>query len=178
MWLETERLYLRAIKADDLDALFSIYGDPATNLFNPAGPYPDINKASAVLAERLAHWEEHGFGIWAISLRTGPEKIIGFGGLSLMHCAGLPINNLGYRFATEAWGKGLATEFSVAAVKYGFTVLKLAEISAVVRAHHLASQKVLLKSGLRYTKEVCDVENAPASLLFTLSAEQWRNNLK
>jgi hypothetical protein len=48
--LYTERLCLRPVGGADLDELFRIYSDPETNIFNPAGPYPDIGYARAVLA--------------------------------------------------------------------------------------------------------------------------------
>lgn len=55
-------------------------------------------------------------------------------------------------------GKGLATEFAIGAMRYGFEVLKLVEMSAVVRANHLASQKVLEKAGMRYINDIADVK--------------------
>lgn len=172
--VETKRLQLRPVTETDAQTLFSIYGDPATNQFNPAGPYPSLQHAETVLERWLTHWRDKGFGNWAIALRENPEQIIGFGGLSISRYADITINNLGYRFATDAWGKGLATEFSLSVVHYGFETLGLSEISAVVRGNHLASQKVLMKTGLTYSREVDDVKNAPPSLLFTLSRDDWR----
>ncbi|WP_228288804.1 GNAT family N-acetyltransferase, partial [Klebsiella quasipneumoniae] len=110
MHIETHRLRLRPVMAEDVADLYRIYGDPATNTFNPAGPYPDIDYASTVIQRWLAHWHDRGFGNWAISARDAPEKIIGFGGLTIRRYNDVTLNNLGYRFATEAWGKGLATE--------------------------------------------------------------------
>lgn len=176
MRVETKRLCLRPVMASDADDLFKIYGDPATNLFNPAGPYPDIHHAKTVLNRWLTHWENNGFGNWAISLRTNPENIIGFGGLSILSYADMSINNLGYRFAEEVWGKGLATEFSECAVRYGFIDIKLTEISAVVRGNHLASQKVLQKTGLKYIRDIDDVKDAPPSLLYSLTRDDWLRN--
>lgn len=173
MQLQPSRLNLRPVTASDLDDLFRIYGDPATNTFNPTGPYPDIRHAQTVLARWISHWETHRFGNWAISLQDSPERIIGFGGLSISSYADILIYNLGYRFATEAWGKGLATEFSKNSVRYGFVELKLTEISAVVRGNHLASQKVLRKAGLQYLREIHDVKDAPPSLLFSLTHSEW-----
>ena len=166
---DRSRLYLRRVNASDIDDLFRIYGDPATNTFNPAGPYPDISHARNVMARWLNHWENYRFGNWAISLKENPDRIIGFGDT--------PIMNLGYRFSTESWGKGLATEFAKYAVGYGFDVLKLAEISAVVRPNHLASQKILTKAGLRFSRNIHDVKNEPASMLFTVTLDEWNNAL-
>lgn len=50
--------------------------------------------------------------------------------------------------------------------------------SAVVRENHLASQKVLQKSGLRYVKEIHDVKDAPPSLLYSISVDEWLRNLE
>ncbi len=176
MLIETKRLHLRPVVASDVADLFKIYGDPATNIFNPAGPYPDIHYAKNVLERWIDHWENSGFGNWTISLRVNPEMIIGFGGLSILSYADTSINNLGYRFATEAWGKGLATEFSEYAVRYGFEEVKLTEISAVVRGNHLASQKVLQNIGLRYISDIYDVKDAPPSLFYSLTLNEWLEN--
>lgn len=72
-----------------------------------------------VMNRWLDHWQTHSFGNWAISLLTNPEKIIGFGGLGIRNYDDIVINNLGYRLSTEAWGKGLATEFAIYAIKFG-----------------------------------------------------------
>lgn len=68
--IDTHRLHLRPVMASDVDDLYRIYGDPATNTFNPAGPYPNIDYAEVVLRRWLAHWQTHGFGNWAISMRN------------------------------------------------------------------------------------------------------------
>jgi len=85
------------------------------------------------------------------------------------------MNNLGYRFATEVWGQGLATEFSQYSLRYGFEQLQLNEISAVVRPQHQASQKVLIESGLNYSGGINDIVDAEPSLLFRLSHPDWLN---
>lgn len=54
------RLRLRPPAEDDLARLFAIYGDAATNTFNPAGPLPDVGRAQALLAGCLAQWRECG----------------------------------------------------------------------------------------------------------------------
>ena len=82
MIIQTNRLYLRPVISSDVNDLFKIYGDPATNTFNPAGPYPDIGHAQMVMNRWLDHWQTHSFGNWAISPLTNPEKIIGFGDVS------------------------------------------------------------------------------------------------
>jgi len=176
MQTPSPRLTIRPVSLFDVDDLFRIYGDPATHTFNPTGVYPDIAHARTVIERWLAHWQTHAFGNWAISLRDAPQKVIGFGGLTISTYVGININNLGYRFATEAWGQGLATEFSQYTVRYGFEQLLLDEISAIVRPQHQASQQVLLKSGLKYVGEIQDIANAEPSLMFHLSHHDWLNS--
>lgn len=178
MQLTSERLLLRPIKNTDIDDLFRIYGDPATNNFNPAGPYPDKQYAESVLTRWLEHWNKHDYGHWAISYHESPVEVIGFGGVTLRNFQNMSIHNLGYRFTTQTWGKGLATEFSRRIIRFGFDDLKLKSISATVRENHLASINVLIKSGLRQAGTVNDVPNAPASLMFTLTADDYRAGLK
>lgn len=171
MIIETERLYLRPVAAGDADALYAIYGDPLTNLFNPAGPYPNIDFAQTILAGWLGQWPLHGFGHWAVSLCTAPAEVIGFGGLSRRKVDETRNINLGYRFSTSAWGKGLATEFALASLAFGFDQLKLNEISALVRENHLASRHVLEKIGMRRVGGISEMENGVGSVVYTLCRE-------
>lgn len=171
MHLQSERLILRPAAASDIDALFRIYGDPATNMFNPAGPHANIEHSRQVLDGWLEHLQHYGFGNWAISLRENPTHVIGFGGLRIVEYPDCTVNNLGYRFATEAWGKGFATEFSLLAIDYAFNTLKLEELVGVVRKNHLASQKVLQKCGLTLMREIDDVPGEEPSLMFMLRRE-------
>lgn len=176
MDLYSARLHIRPVLPSDADSLFDIYGDPATNLFNPAGPYPDLVYAKKVLSHWLTHWDTHGFGNYAIALQSAPAAIIGFGGLSFHTYAGMTIHNLGYRFAVSAWGKGLATEFARRILDYGFTDLQFAEISAVARANHTDSQNVLMKVGMDFIQVIPDTGDAPPRWLYTLTADQWRRD--
>ena len=61
MHLQTERLILRPVAVTDLDALYRIYGDPATNTFNPAGPHADIEHSRRELTGWLAHQQTYGY---------------------------------------------------------------------------------------------------------------------
>lgn len=174
MHFTSSRLLLRPVIPGDADCLFRIYGDPQTQQFNPAGPYPSLDYARETLRSWLEHSNQPGFGHWAIILQENPQEIIGFGGLTPRVVCGYHINNLGYRFATQWWGKGLATEFARAVVAWGFEQGKLNEISAVIRPGHSASQHVLEKTGFHFERKVADPEYHSARLFFTLTQAQWR----
>ncbi|TGC64039.1 GNAT family N-acetyltransferase [Salmonella enterica subsp. enterica serovar Wilhelmsburg] len=173
MALNSQRLLLKPVQQSNLDDLFRIYGDPATNTFNPSGPFPDIHYAESVLKEWLQHWKDNNFGYWAISTQNVPDKVIGFGGISVKNYANMVINNLGYRLETASWGQGYATELSKFIIQYGFMTLLLPEISATVRKNHQASKNVLLKSEMQYIREIADANGASPSLFFTLKKMEW-----
>lgn len=174
--LATKRLLLRNVAAGDADDLFRIYGDPCTHTFNPAGPWPSVDYTRQRLAGWITEHEQYGYGNWAIALRDTPERIIGFAGITLRELDGIPTYNLGYRFAPDAWGKGIASEFCQFALGYAFNTLGLHEITAVVRPAHLASQRVLEKSGMIKTATVNDVPGAEPSLVYRLSVTQWHEH--
>jgi RimJ/RimL family protein N-acetyltransferase len=162
----TARLILRPPCPDDLADLFAIYGDPDTNRFNPAGPLTDISQAASMLEEWIGHWQEKGFGVWAIATREAPESIIGFGGLSMRMYLDEALLNLGYRFAVSAWGKGYATELSVESLDYGFVERGVEQIFAVVRPAHQASIRVLEKIGMQRIGSLDDVPGQAPSLVY------------
>jgi RimJ/RimL family protein N-acetyltransferase len=172
LW-ESERLLYRYTTPADLDDLFRIYGDPETHKFNPRGPHPDIEYSRDALERTLKIYREHGFGDWTISEKSSPDRVIGFGGVFVSQFDGRQTNNLGYRFAPDAWGKGYATELALRALRYGFEDVGLSEIVGVVREHHLASRRVLEKAGLTFLKKVYDFDGLPPSLMFNITRDKW-----
>jgi len=62
MHTTSARLLLRPPMAADLERLFAIYGNGATNTFNPAGPLPDAKRAATLLDRWRSGWRDRGFG--------------------------------------------------------------------------------------------------------------------
>jgi RimJ/RimL family protein N-acetyltransferase len=162
----TERLILRPPTADDLPRLFAIYGDPATNQFNPAGPLTELHQARNLLHGWLTHWRDHGYGQWAIASREAPDQVIGFGGIAQYNYLTEPRLNLGYRFAIDAWGKGFATELGRAALEFAFAELDAERVFALVRPNHQASIGVLEKLGMQRIELLDDVPGQAQSLVY------------
>ncbi|MES2070339.1 MAG: GNAT family N-acetyltransferase [Pseudomonadota bacterium] len=165
---ETGRLILRRPVPADIARLFEICGDPRTNLHNPAGPYLDIHKAQAVMAAWTAHWEQRGFGQWAIAGKDRPDQILGFGGLAVLNYLEQPRINLGFRFATEAWGKGYATEMAGQALELAFQRLGFSIVHAKVRPANLASIAVLERLGMQRDGTIDDVPGQEQSLVYLM----------
>jgi RimJ/RimL family protein N-acetyltransferase len=114
-------------------------------------------------------WELYGFGRWAAWHRA-EDRIIGFAGLKYL--VDIAEVDLGYRFFPEYWDIGLATEASLACVKYGFETLGLNRIIGLVLPENQASVRVLQKAGM--------VSEGPMSFdgeeveLFAIGASSYR----
>lgn len=144
--LETERLVLRPWRpAADLDALAAVNADAA--VMRHVAPRRPLTRAET--AEQLdgfvRHWEEHGFGLWAVVPRDGDGRAIGFAGLAVPSFLPqiLPAVEVGWRLAPAWWGRGLATEAAGAAVAFGFQRL------ACGRSSRPSSRATTGRCGLR-----------------------------
>lgn len=174
--LFSKRLGMRPVISSNVDALYRIYGDPRTHQYNPAGVFPNVGYAQKILDLWLDEWKTLGFSCWAIFEKQNPDKIIGFGGICAREFSHTLLNNLGYRFACEAWGKGYATEFTKSAVAFGFDSIGFRDISAIVRESHLVSQKVLHKSGLKPVKTVQKRDEMPPWIVYRICMNEWKNH--
>jgi ribosomal-protein-alanine N-acetyltransferase len=144
-WLETPRLALRRFTPDDLDTLARLHADPRVTEF--LGGVKDRAAVASMLRTRiLDYYEQHpGLGVWA-TMERASGAVAGFHVLN--HIQGETDIQVGYALFTEFWGRGYATEMSVALLRYGYATLALPRIVAITNVENIASQHVLLKAGL------------------------------
>lgn len=151
--IETARLQLRQYTLDDLDALAQILSNPEVMKYSPRGPIPK-EKVRQVTQEILeffiTHWEQHGFGVWAV-IYIQTSQLIGHCGLNFLPNS--PEVEVLYRFDQLYWNQGVATEATKASLRYGFEEVKLDHIVAITAPEHLASRRVMEKAGLKYEKD-------------------------
>lgn len=148
----TERLLLRPLRDDDLDAYHArIYGDPAVMRTLPSGqPISRERFDERVPAWMRDHWAEHGFGPWVMVERASGEPI---GHCGLKYWPGTSDVEVFYALARSHWGRGLASEGAQASLAYGFERLGLERIIAGALVSNAASRRVLEKLGMRCTGE-------------------------
>ena len=150
--LETERLLLRPWRpAEDLDALAAINADPDVMRF--VAPNRPLTRAetAAQLERFVAHWDQHGFGLWAVVPRLSDGRAVGFAGLAIPSFLPqiLPAVEVGWRLASGSWGRGYATEAARASVAFGFERLGLRSIVSVIEPGNVRSLRVAEKLGMR-----------------------------
>jgi RimJ/RimL family protein N-acetyltransferase len=141
----TKRLTLRRLTPDDLDMHCALASDP--DVMRYVGGVKTREETEELLTTRiLPYYEQHpGMGAWA-TLERATGACIGIHLLN--HIQGESFIQVGYILFKEYWGRGYATEMSVALLRYGFTQLQLPQITAITDLPNQVSQRVLLKAGL------------------------------
>ena len=150
--LETERLWLRPMVAADLDDLLGIFGDPAVMAAFREPPL-DREQVHSWLERNLDHQREHGYGLFAVCLKTD-DRLIGDCGLELMEVSGERVVELGYDFRSDCWNRGYATEAACAVRDFAFGTLRLPRLVSLIQPCNPASERVAQKVGLTNTRRI------------------------
>ncbi|MGA7934929.1 MAG: GNAT family N-acetyltransferase [Kovacikia sp.] len=175
---ETERLIIRDwVPAEDSKQAFEIYGDPNVTRFIGSGkPEESLATQQANLQRMVARFAElkNGTGLWAIVEKNTSQIVRAILLKQLPDNAGQPTQDyeIGWHLKQAAWGKGYATEAVRAAIDYGFTVLKLPIIYAIVKPQNHASIRVTQRLGMQPLGLTNQYYNTEAAL-FELAAEQF-----
>ena len=147
--LRTPRLLLRRWRAKDRGPFAAMNADPRVMEHFP-GLMSKLD--SNAVADRIeAHFEERGYGLWAVEI-PGVAPFAGFIGLATPRFAAhfTPCVEIGWRLAVEHWGQGYATEGARAALAFGFEHLQLAEIVSFTVHANVRSRRVMEKLGLTH----------------------------
>jgi RimJ/RimL family protein N-acetyltransferase len=144
--IETNRLILQPFELSDAEAAFGWLGDPVVMRFTPTGPVKSIEETRARLALFMDHQKVHGFSKWLVLDR---DSGVAIGDSGLLVLKDYDWIDLGFRFARQYWGKGLATEAASAWVRAAFDELRLERLGAFVHPKNAASIRVLEKVGFR-----------------------------
>jgi RimJ/RimL family protein N-acetyltransferase len=154
--VETERLLLRRWRPEvDLDPLADLCADPEVMRFIGTGRTLTRSGTGDLLAAITGHWDEHGYGLWAVEVKEDaggrPGEAIGFAGLAIPSFlpAVLPAVECGWRLARRWWGRGLATEAAHASVAWGRQQLGLAGVLSIITPGNERSVRVAEKLGMQ-----------------------------
>lgn len=150
--IETERLILRHFHAFDGEAMDQVFGDAEVMRFGPG-----VQSQAQVrdwLRECQENYSRLGFGPWAVVSKSQRE-VIGYCGLfHFPDLDGQAEIEIGYRLARSVWGQGYATEAVIAVREYGFNILGLKRLVALIDPQNAASIRVAEKAGMRHEKDV------------------------
>jgi RimJ/RimL family protein N-acetyltransferase len=144
--VRTARLVLRRWRDEDRAAYVAMNQDPAVMAFMQGLQAPEVSNAFIDKVE--AHWDEHGWGLWAIEV-PGVAPFIGFTGLwPATDVLGYESREVGWRLARDHWGHGYATEAAREALRFGFRDLGFDEIVSFTVPENRRSRAVMERIGL------------------------------
>ena len=150
--LETERLILRQIKNEDVDAIFNCWmQDEDVSRYMCWKANKDINKAQEFVKFELENLENDKWNRWIILLKQTNEII----GTCLIYYNDEENNwDISYNLGKEYWGKGYISEAMYRVMEYAINELTIEECIAVHAIENPESGRVLQKLGFSYEKEV------------------------
>jgi [ribosomal protein S5]-alanine N-acetyltransferase len=127
-WLyDTPRLRVRALTADDVDALHAVYGDAEAMRW--------VGEGEPLSREGCVHWVEvtqrnhatRGYGM-SVLVDKATGEVVGFCGL--VHPGGQRQAEIKYALLRRHWGQGFATEAARGMLQHGAQRFGLQEVIA------------------------------------------------
>ncbi len=151
--LQTDRLLLRPLDRDDLDALVALHAQESFWRF-PYGRGWSRDETQIFLELTIDRYADPGMAVSAVVVR-GTGELAGWAGLSVPTFLPdiLPAVEVGWRLGERHRGHGYATEAGRAWVRYGFEDLDLAELVSISEPENLASLAVMRRLGFTLDHE-------------------------
>lgn len=145
--LETDRLRLRELAADDEDDFIALYDDGRITRHLLYGP-TDAESAREHLAAAIRRQRAARRDTWELGVElAGTGRLVGACDLTLHSKEEAEI---GYLLAHACWRQGYGTEMAVALVHASFEQLGVTRVLSTVEVHNERSARVLDKAGLRW----------------------------
>ncbi len=143
---ETSRLIVRQFTNDDAENFFLLNGDEEVVRYIRKPLNKD--EADKFLQQNIEYCTANPhLGRWSVDEKN-TNNFVG-------SCALIPLPfedekdkiQIGYALLPSAWGKGYATELTLAGIDYYFNQHLFNELHAITSMPNIASQRVLLKCG-------------------------------
>ncbi len=153
--LYTDRLILRQINEQDIDAFFAMRSNTTVMKYIDK-PLAKVKEDVLALYQNMTDLLASQKGLsWAIQLKAHTEMIghIGFWHIDTANHRA----EVGYSLQQQYFNKGFASEALKAALQYAFTILQFHSIEANINPANEASRKILLRQG--FVKEAYFKEN-------------------
>ena len=173
--LTTDRLTIRRMRTDDVQAYFAIFSDPAVMRYWSSPPLADMTAAEQKIAEILAHYEKGDLFQLAIERQTD-RQMIGTCTLHQIHLQNRRAE-VGYALGSAFWGNGYLVEAMHALIDHAFGVMHLHRLEADIDPRNEASAKSLERLGFMregHLRERWIVGGEVSdSALYGLLASEW-----
>jgi RimJ/RimL family protein N-acetyltransferase len=164
---ETDRLVLRRVTVADAPFILELLNDPDWLRFiGDKGVRTPEDARGYIETGPLASYARHGFGLYAVALRTDPTPI---GLCGLVKRDVLPDVDIGYALLPQFRGSGYAHEAAAAVLRLARDEVGLPRIAAITNTDNARSIRVLDKLGLAFERMVRLSPDAPEIRYFARS---------
>jgi RimJ/RimL family protein N-acetyltransferase len=168
--IETDRLRLRPYVPADEEALFDVFSDAQARVFYPA--MAERANVRGWIDWNLRNYAAHGFGLWAVELRS-TGTFIGDCGLTYQDVEGSPQLEVGYHVLQRERRKGYATEAARACLDYGFEHTPAGQICSIV--DHRNEPSCAVAGRIHADSRLALYKGQPVIVFFT-RREAWRHS--
>lgn len=159
--LETERLLMRPLALTDAEAMFAMDSNPNVHKYLWQKPCLNIEESIATIEFVQKQYETNKIGRFATLLKETGE-FIGWTGIKFVteqpENGNINFYDYGYRLNEKFWGKGYASEATLAWFDHGFNQMKIDKMNAYAHAENGASNHILQKSGMQFIENYFDKE--------------------
>jgi RimJ/RimL family protein N-acetyltransferase len=166
--LETERLVLRHLSADDAEFILELLNEPSFIRYIGDKQVRNLDDARKYIADGpVRSYQQNGFGLNLVQLKsvTTPIGICG-----VLKRDTLPDPDIGFAFLPAFWNQGYAFESAAAVMRHAREDLEMHRLLAITSPDNEASEKLLLKIGFRFARLVQLADDSPEVKLFTWQA--------
>lgn len=146
--LETDRLLLRKLSMRDADDMFEYASHPEVAANVSWDHHRNINDSKNFLKMIIGYYEEGIPSPWGLVYREN-QKLIGTIGFHVYSKNNF-FAEVGYALSMDYWNKGIMTEALEKVLDFGFSRMDLNRIEATCMLNNQASEKVMLKCGMKY----------------------------
>jgi RimJ/RimL family protein N-acetyltransferase len=162
--LETERLILRRMTADDAAFILKLVNEPSfLHFIGDKGVRNHEDAVRYIQTGPMANYERFGFGQYLVELK---EDRVPIGMCGLTKKDSLLDADIGFSFLPAFWSMGYAFEAAAAVKAYAKDVLEISRLVAVTNPDNQSSIKLIEKLGLRFERLIRLSEDASELKLF------------
>ena len=150
--IQTQRLILRKITSDDIEAIYSWMSDHEMARYEDWVPHESVDYTRGFISWLTGDYKSEQTYCWGVQL---DGEIVGFAMVVDVHEWN---SSIAYYIKTDLWSNGYATEAIDAIMNFMFFEVGVDRITAKHSIKNIASGKVLKKAGMRYKGHVKEFE--------------------
>lgn len=146
--MQTKRLILRLLAAQDAEALERLAGDKEVADTTLGIPHPYPAGSAHDFIQRRSEAAARGEGYSFALTRTEDGSLIGIVGIHLLERHNMA--EMSYMIGRSYWGSGYCTEAVARVLQYAFEELSLNRVYAAAMTRNPGSYKVMEKLGMKH----------------------------